>query len=347
MAVGKTLRERPPPVHGHGVQNIVETMVQRALARWPATLGGAHRLLHAVAENGFVIDLYGKTIVMFDHRVSHHQDFALELAAALVAAQPAIAAIVWKVRKTEDSRLQMGVIVSGDASVLDRRVEEEGVHYSIELMRQQDATLYLDTRCLRRWIRAHSAGKTVLNLFAYTASLGVAAKAGGATRVVNIDRNSDFLSIGKQSYTFNQLPVSRRDFIARDFFVATTELKRAQALFDIVILDPPFFSSTSLGRVDVENDLITLINKVRPLVAHEGQLVCVNNGLFVPGVTYSEQLKELEADGYVTFQERIDVDDDCLVTGPPADPTPFNSPTKIAVLHVTRKDKRAATDGAK
>jgi 23S rRNA (cytosine1962-C5)-methyltransferase len=55
-----------------------------------------------------------------------------------------------------------------------------------------DASFYLDTRNLRGWALEHLAGKSVLNTFAYTGSLGVAAKAAGASRVVHLDLNKTF-----------------------------------------------------------------------------------------------------------------------------------------------------------
>ncbi len=41
-------------------------------------------------------------------------------------------------------------------------------------------------------------------------------------------------------------------------------LRRQERLFDLVILDPPFFSTTAAGRVDWQNQTTRLINKVRP-----------------------------------------------------------------------------------
>jgi 23S rRNA (cytosine1962-C5)-methyltransferase len=91
-----------------------------------------------------------------------------------------------------------------------------------------------------------------------------------------------------------------------------------------------------------------LLNKARPLVADGGQLVLVNNALFVSG---AEQMALIEAacsDGYLTLERTIAVPDDVVGLSPsssaalPADPAPFNHPTKIAILAVKRKDGRTA-----
>jgi 23S rRNA (cytosine1962-C5)-methyltransferase len=76
-----------------------------------------------------------------------------------------------------------------------------------------DSSLYLDTRLLRAWASEHLGGKRVLNTFAYTGSLGVAAQAGGAARVVQLDLNRRFLNLAKDSYTLNGFPIHKSDFM--------------------------------------------------------------------------------------------------------------------------------------
>src|SRR5205085_9352463 len=65
-------------------------------------------------------------------------------------------------------------------------VEEYGVRYVIRPAAGWSVGLFLDMREVRQWLRAPCAGVTVLNLFAYTCSLGVSAILGGASRVLNL-----------------------------------------------------------------------------------------------------------------------------------------------------------------
>jgi 23S rRNA (cytosine1962-C5)-methyltransferase len=180
-------------------------------------------------------------------------------------------------------------------------------------------------------------------MFAYTGSLGVAARAGGASRVVQHDLNRQFLNLAKTSYTLNGFPIQKQDFIAENFFTVVGRLKRAGATFDCVIIDPPFFSSTSKGRVDQVNETARVINKVRPLVDDGGCLIAINNALYVSGREYMHTLEELGRDGYLQVRERIPVPQDYIgynrVSQPITDPAPFNHSTKIAILNVKRKTK--------
>mgnify|MGYP000488126180 CR=1 FL=1 len=119
---------------------------------------------------------------------------------------------------------------------------------------------------------------------------------------------------------------------------------RAKELFDCVLLDPPFFASTSKGMVDAKNNYARLINKVRPLIVDGGRLVAVNNALFVSGAEFRQTLQALCSDGYLKIEELIPVakeftgDETTRGQANLPDPAPFNHSTKIAVLRVKRKD---------
>ena len=303
--------------------------------------------------NGFLegdpdlaIDLYGRTLVL-----NNYADDPASAAAATVKVQqawqflhgelPWLQTALVKTRSAPDPIARRGVRLAG--SLLDSQVCEDGVWYALDLTMHQEASLYLDTRLLRGWLKANLAGKSVLNAFAYTGSLGVAALAGGAARVVQLDLNRRFLNLGRASYALNGFPVSEDDFIAGDFFSEVNRFKRRGELFDCVLLDPPFFAVTDKGRVDLVDQSQRLINKVRPLVKDGGRLVTINNALFLSGKDYYALLHELCADGYLRIEELIPVPPDftgypeTVLGAPPVDPAPFNHSTKIAVLGVKRK----------
>jgi 23S rRNA (cytosine1962-C5)-methyltransferase len=324
--------------------------IERALAVRRHALEGprdaALRLFDGFREGwpGLVIDLYARTLVLHDHAGSSE---SAERAAAIVASRVAgVVAAIRKARHGRDPAERNGVPLPGFESAPDREVVEHGVRYAVALTLNRDASFYLDTRELRLLLKRELAGARVLNAFAYTGSLGVAARAAPAAEVIHLDRTRRFLEVAKASYALNGFEVRRRDFRARDFFVEVASLRREGALFDAVIVDPPFFSTDARGTVDLERGMERLLNKVRPLVADGGRIFAVNNGLFVPGAAHLAALEGLGRDGYVTLESIVPVPDDVL--GParsepipyPADPAPFSHPTKIAVLRVRRKDGR-------
>jgi 23S rRNA (cytosine1962-C5)-methyltransferase len=305
----------------------------------------AYRLFSGFYEGApaLVVDVYGQTIVMMGYaptEVENTKNF--ELAQIILRQEfPEKTCIIQKYRTASDSTLRRGQVSYG--SNPDQKVLENGIWYALDIQMNQDASFYLDTRNLRSWLSANAAGWQVLNTFAYTGSLGVAALAGGAKQVVQTDRNHKFLAVARQSGILNRLDIGKMKLRANDFFSEIARLKRSQTRFDCVIVDPPFFSSTKKGTVNLVNESVRVINKVRPLIRDGGYLITINNALFLSGADYYQGLVDLCSDGYLKIQTLIPIPADItgfpatIVVTPPTDPAPFNHSTKIAILRVKKK----------
>ncbi len=299
----------------------------------------AFRLFNGFAE-GFpqlVVDLYAQTLVLHDYTKAPlgHPQVIEEAVDFYKTELPWIKSAIVKIRHSETPAGRNGTLIMGKKR--NHWVREHGVRYSIDLLMNRDASFYLDTRLLRKWIIENSDNQRVLNTFAYTSSLGVAAQAGGAHSVLHTDLNQKFLNVAKVSYTLNEFPLDKKAFQSGDFWVHMQRLKRADAIFDMVILDPPFFSETSRGTVDMAKNTTKLINKVRPLVADGGYIVAINNSLFYSGADYMQALESLTKGGYVEIERTIDVGEDFVASDTiqwVTDPAPFNHSTKIAILKI-------------
>ncbi|NMC16395.1 MAG: SAM-dependent methyltransferase [Chloroflexi bacterium] len=305
----------------------------------------ALRLFNGFYEGlpGLVVDLFASTLVISNHaREPESLEVATQTAQAFFRQQfPWISSVLVKRRAAQELHLQRGERVFGAETAAE--IEEDGVRYALNLRLNQDSSFYLDTRLLRAYLREKSAGKSVLNCFAYTGALGIAALAGGARSVLQTDLNAEALRLARRSYGLNHYAGSM-DFLPLDFFKAVNRLKTSKSLFDVVILDPPLFSATEAGTVSLTGNWLTLVNKVRPLVADGGLLIAINNALYLSGEELARSLDELSQSGYIHLETRIPVPQD--VTGypgtirnePPVPPAPYNHPTKISVLRVRRKD---------
>ena len=329
---------------------LMEKLFTGALAARAALFDARHeaafRLFNGFTEGwpSLAVDLYAQTLVLHDYSETPEAN-----SAAIAAAQefyqsrlPWISAMLLKTRNASIAEARNGVLLCGEKPAA--KIREHGVWYSVDLQLNRDASFFPDTRNLRSWILQNLSGQRVLNTFAYTGSLGVAAQAAGAARVVQLDLNRNFLNVAKTSYTLNGFPIRKADFQTGDFWPLISRMIRAGELFDCVLLDPPFFASTGKGMVDAKNNYARLVNKVRPLIADEGRLVAVNNALFVSGAEFRQTLEALCADGYLAIEELIPVAEDFAgyettkVKSNLPNPSPFNHSTKIAVLRVRRKD---------
>jgi 23S rRNA (cytosine1962-C5)-methyltransferase len=327
------------------LSELLEKALASRVTLFDARHESAFRLFNGFGEGcpDLVVDLYAKTIMFHNYADAPEQSQSLvrEACDYFQSNLSWLKAGLVKTRNAKSADEKRGRFLFG--TDLDRKIKEHNVWYASDLTLNQDASFYLDTRNLRKWISENVKGKTVLNAFAYTGSLGVAATAGGASRVVQLDRNRPFLNVAKESYSLNNFPIHKQDFIASDFFTQVAKFKRTDERFDCVFIDPPFFSTSPRGTVDQVYESARLINKVRPLINDGGYLVAINNALYVSGSEYMRTLEALCADGYLKIKELIPVPDD--FTGYPetrlgqpiTDPSPFNHSTKIAVLEVKRK----------
>ncbi len=324
-------------------------LLERCLAARAGLFEPAHesafRLFNGFAEGlpDLAIDLYARTAILTNYAdpPERGRAYAEQARGFLRERLPWLRASILKVRNSTLPDERRGTLLFGDS--LDDKIREHGVWYAVNPIMHQDTGLYLDTRNLRHWALDHLSGKSVLNAFAYTGSLGVAALAGGAARAVQLDRKRAFLDLARRSCVLNGLPVRDQDFLAADFFRQAGAFKRQHALFDCVFLDPPFFSADKTGLVDQVHESARLINKVRPLVNDGGTLVAINNAVFVSGQDYMRTLEALCADGYLEVIDLMPVPDDFADypetrSGVPiTDPAPFNHSTKIAILRVRRR----------
>ncbi|NWF62690.1 MAG: class I SAM-dependent methyltransferase [Chloroflexi bacterium] len=309
-------------------------------------LGGDNHVEAFRLFNGFyegypslVVDVYARTLVIHDYSETPDPSLAHQVFDFIAPRLPWLGAAIVKARNSSAQEEKRGKLLLGGQP--DRKIREHGVWYAIDLLINRDASFYLDTSNLRKWLLENSRGKSVLNTFAYTGSLGVAAAAGGAATVVQTDLNRKFLNIAKDSCSLNGFPIRKQDFVAKDFFPAIAHFKSTKQTFDFVIIDPPFFSSTPRGKVDQEHESERLINKVRPLINDGGILIAINNAVFLSGIDYMKTLEKLCRDGYLSIRELIAVPEEFIglhrIGIPIQNPAPFNHSTKIAILNVRRK----------
>jgi 23S rRNA (cytosine1962-C5)-methyltransferase len=327
--------------------NSLTPLLEKAFASRAPLIDSKHesafRLFNGFLEGcpDIIIDLYASTAVVHNYADNPEQGALLvqEAQQFLNASVNWLRAGIVKTRNGATQEDKCGKLLFG--TELDRKIKEHDTWYAINLTMNRDSSFYLDTRNLRKWIIENLRGKSVFNTFAYTGSFGVAALKGGASQVVQVDLNREFLNIAQESYSLNGFPIKKGSFIPRDFFEQVGNMKREKKTFDCAIIDPPFFSTTSKGKVDQEKESARLINKVRPLINDGGHLIAINNALFVGGNEYMQTLESLCKDGYLKIKELIPVPEDFIGYNPIGklitDPSPFNHSTKIAVLDVKRK----------
>ena len=281
------------------------------LARLEAEQTNAYRLFHGSVEGfpGLTVDRYGDLILLqtFHQPVDGSELEAIEKFYA--DALPGLD-VVYNDRSRSNSRIGNELSPDQTASATrPREALEMGVKYAIQARHGgQDPWLFLDLRAGRRRVMAEAAGKSVLNLFAYTCGVGVAAAKAGAQYVVNVDFAESSLKVGKDNARLNDLPIRLR-FVKSDAFAAMRQLSgigqpevvRGKRLppfpklepreFDLVFLDPPRYAKSLFGVVDLVNDYQALMKPALLCTAEGGTLVCCNNVAEVSREAFADQLE--------------------------------------------------------
>ena len=281
------------------------------LARLAAEQTDACRLFHGSVEGapGLTVDRYGDLILA----QSFHKPLAAgslaELEAFYAGALPGLP-VIYNDRSGANSRIANPL--EGERKVIahtPRVIHELGVAYRFQARHAgQDPWLFLDLRAGRRRVMAEAAGKSVLNLFAYTCGVGIAAAKAGARFVMNVDFAESSLAVGKDNAKLNDL-ATRPRFIQSDVFPAVRQMagldqpqvvrgkrlppfpKLEPRRFDLVFLDPPRFAKSPFGVVDLVNDYPALFKPALLATQAGGTLICCNNVAEVDRDAWLDQLQ--------------------------------------------------------
>ena len=183
-----------------------------------------------------------------------------------------------------------GRLLAGKAAPQRLQVRENGLAFLVSLEQGLNTGLFLDQRCNRRDLMPRVNGKRVLNLFAYTGAFSVAAAAAGASRVTSVDASAGYTDWAKDNFTANSLDPQSHEFIVGDCLAVLNTLGQKGKKFDIILMDPPSFSTTAKSRFTTRGGTSDLVAAALPLLTGNGLLIASSNH---QKVDVAEYLKEL------------------------------------------------------
>ncbi len=153
------------------------------------------------------------------------------------------------------------------------QIRENNLNFHISLGKARNTGLFLDMKNGRQWIEANSCNKRVLNLFSYTCAFSVAAMAGQAQSVLNVDMSRAALNTGRENHRLNQQNMDKVSFEKLDIFKSFGRLIK-RGPFDLLICDPPTFQK---GSVDIVRDYPKILRRLNQFMQPESELLlCLN-----------------------------------------------------------------------
>jgi 23S rRNA (cytosine1962-C5)-methyltransferase len=250
--------------------------VERAL-RWRRALGlpgadHAYRIVHGAGDGlpGFACDVLGPTAVVYVYG-GGLRALGKQLAEAIVGfAQLRGAVVKLRARGGADSVEQAIVGTAPDDKLV---VSEHGVPFEVHPLGGLNHGLFTDMRDHRLRLPRFVAGARVLNLFSYTGALSVACARAGAAAVTSVDTSAGVQAWAAGNFARSGLVDAKRwRFETGDAVRFLARAARDKERYDVILVDPPTFSTARGAPWTLDRDYPDLIAKAAAVIPPDGLL---------------------------------------------------------------------------
>lgn len=255
-------------------------------------LTSAYRIFNQDGDNfgGLTIDLYGDYALL-----SWYNPFVYNLSAVIVDAfqtvYPEIKGGYEKIRfkglDYESAHLY------GQEAPDTFTILENGVRYSVFMNDGLMTGIFLDQHEVRdSLVNGLALGKTVLNMFSYTAAFSVAAAMGGSSETTSVDLAKRSRELSQAHFDANGLPTDNHRFIVMDVFEYIKYAKRKDLKFDVIVIDPPSFARNKKQTFSVVKDYHKLIAQAVELLNPKGTIIASTNAANMTVEQFKKQLEK-------------------------------------------------------
>jgi 23S rRNA (cytosine1962-C5)-methyltransferase len=250
--------------------------VERALA-WRTQLGlpgpaHAYRLVHGAGDKlpGFACDVLGPTAVVYVYG-DGLRTLGRQLAEAVVGFAKLDGAVV-KLR-ARGGATDVTQDVVGTAPLERLVVTEHGVPFEVHPLGGLNVGLFTDMREHRRGLARFCAEKHVLNLFSYTGALSVTCARAGAASVTSVDTSAGVQAWAAGNFARSGFSTDARwKFETGDALRFLARAARDKERYDLVIIDPPTFSTARGTPWTLGRDYPSLIAQAAEVIPDGGVL---------------------------------------------------------------------------
>ncbi len=258
----------------------------------------AYRLVNAEGDGlpGLTVDRYCDYLMLQLYSAAWRPHLALITKVLQDLLSPT--GIYEKIRPRETRELEAqsdsknyGRLLAGVPAPPRLEVRENGLTFLVSLEQGLNSGLFLDQRRNRRDLMKRVDGKRVLNLFAYTGAFSVAAAASGATLVTGVDASPGYSDWARANFGANRLNPKRHEFIVGDCMAVLGSLAQGNKKYDVILMDPPSFSTTSKSRFTTRGGTSDLVAASMQLLVDGGLLITSSNHQKVDVADYLKELR--------------------------------------------------------
>ena len=170
-------------------------------------------------------------------------------------------------------------------------VLENGVLYQVFMNDGLMTGIFLDQHEVRgSLVDGLAMGKSLLNMFSYTAAFSVAAAMGGASQTTSVDLAKRSRELSQAHFQANGISTDDHRFIIMDVFEYFKYAKRKGLTYDVIVLDPPSFARNKKQTFSVAKDYHKLISQSLEILNPDGIIIASTNAANVSRQKFTEQI---------------------------------------------------------
>lgn len=170
-------------------------------------------------------------------------------------------------------------------------VLENGVLYQVFMNDGLMTGIFLDQHEVRgSLVDGLAMGKSLLNMFSYTAAFSVAAAMGGASETTSVDLAKRSRELSEAHFQANGFSTDNHRFIVMDVFEYFKYAKRKGLTYDVIVLDPPSFARNKKQTFSVAKDYHKLISQSLEILNPGGIIIASTNAANVSRQKFTEQI---------------------------------------------------------
>ena len=192
---------------------------------------------------GVIIDRYGEEFVLqtltlaMDLRKDLITDAIVELFGGVTIIERNDA----PVRKAEGLEVRSSVLRGTPSQIA---IEIEGITLELDLLHGQKTGFYLDQQHNYGIVARCARDRRVLDCFSNQGAFALVCARGGAAEVIGVEESAENIATAKRNAGRNEL---KAHWIEQDVFQFLRAAEKAQAQYDLIVLDPPSFTRTKTG----------------------------------------------------------------------------------------------------
>jgi len=188
-------------------------------------------------------------------------------------------------------------------------LNEFGLDYLLRFDESYDIGLYTDMSAQREQLKSLFKGKKILNLYAYTGAWSVFALGEEASHVTSVDLSAKYIEWLETNVRNNKF--ENHLSITGDVQKVLKQLAKNGEVFDVIVCDPPSFSSDGRSNAKAFDTYPTLIKLMSDVLTEKGKMVCYLNTHSINRSKFKERMKKQATKFEYNIIRELKLRDDC------------------------------------